>query len=296
MLDRVTNLVSWATMPKGSPATPLSLTADDGTWIKLPDFKGHLNVVLVFFRSLSDDQTDVYLRKLERERERFEALETAIFGVNTSRTDALRAYRNKLGIQFFLLYDPLAMAARGFRASGRIRPYTKDQVVVVGKDGNILFHERAFPDVETLIEVIARADGKEAPPRKEEVAEVGAEGRVRNPGAMPANVRDIDSQQAMAMLAEADSPYILVDVRTKAEVEREHSPLVKFHIPVDELPHRYSELGQTTHVVFVCQGGGRSAAAAEFMTSIGASQIFNVVGGMSEWTGPKVAGPLGATN
>ncbi|HND32076.1 MAG TPA: rhodanese-like domain-containing protein, partial [Myxococcota bacterium] len=72
----------------------------------------------------------------------------------------------------------------------------------------------------------------------------------------------------------------------------EHAPQVRHHIPVDELPHRYAELGQTTHIIFVCQGGGRSAAAAEFMTSIGASHIYNVAGGMSQWEGPKQSGPL----
>ena len=102
-------------------------------------------------------------------------------------------------------------------------------------------------------------------------------------------MRDIESGEAMRLLEEKDSPYILVDVRTKAEWEREHAPMAQL-IPVDELPHRYAELKQTTHVIFVCQGGGRSAAAGEFMTSIGASDICNVLGGMSEWSGPKVSG------
>jgi rhodanese-related sulfurtransferase len=94
------------------------------------------------------------------------------------------------------------------------------------------------------------------------------------------------------MLTEKDSPFVLVDVRTKGEVEREHTPMARHHIPVDELPHRYAELGQTTHVIFVCQGGGRSASAAEFMTSIGATHVYNVAGGMSQWEGSKVSGPM----
>lgn len=292
MLDRVRNLLSWSPPAAGSPATGLSLTADDGTWIKLPDFKGHLNVLLVFFRSTSDETTDTYLRRLERNRGRFEQVETVIFGVNTARTDALRAYRSKIGIEFFLLYDPLAMASRGFRASGRVRPYVKNQVVLVGKNGTVLLSERDFVDPELLLQAAAGADGKDVPPPPvEDTPTTAAEGRVRNPGAMPENVRDIDSAQAITLLEEKDSPFVLCDVRTKAEFERERSPLAKHHIPVDELPHRYGELGQTTHVIFVCQGGGRSAAAAEFMTSVGASQIYNVVGGMSEWTGPKASGP-----
>lgn len=279
------DLIRWTPLPVGSVATGLSLTADDGTWIKLPDFKGNLHVLLVFFRSM-DDSTGQFLKTIDAARSRFESLDTAVFGVNTARTDALRAWRGQVGIEFFLLYDPLAVAARGYRASGRITPVCCDQVVLVGKDGTVKFNERGRPDVERLVERVAEAEGKPAPPPPTPVA--AAEPNLRTPGAMPANVVDVDSQGALALLGEADSPYVLIDVRTKAEFEREHSPLAR-HIPVDEIPHRYHEIGQTTHVVFVCQGGGRSAAAAEFMTSVGASHIYNVVGGMSEWSGPKVA-------
>jgi rhodanese-related sulfurtransferase len=58
--------------------------------------------------------------------------------------------------------------------------------------------------------------------------------------------------------------------------------------PRRRIPHRYHELGQTTRILFVCQGGGRSAQAAEFLTSIGGSEIYNVLGGMSAWDGERV--------
>jgi len=77
---------------------------------------------------------------------------------------------------------------------------------------------------------------------------------------------------------------ILVDVRTFSEYEPDHVPN-SLHIPVDELPQRYEEIGQNTRIIFICQAGGRAYSAAEFMTSIGASDIFVVNGGMSSWTG-----------
>lgn len=285
MIATISKLLSWTPLPPGQTATPLSLTADDGTWIKLPDFKGHLSVLLVFFRSMDAEATDRYLQRLQADQERFETLDTALFGVHTARTDQLRAYRGRIGTQFSLLYDPLAFAARGFRASGRVRPQCCDAVVVVGKDGKVLFSERGFPEVERLLGAIAQAEGKEVPaaPAPAPVSSV------RNPGQASAPVEDIDSKQALGLLDSDDSPYILVDVRTKREFETERSPRA-VHIPVDELPHRYGELRQTTHLIFVCQGGGRSAAAGEFMSSIGATQIYNVLGGMSQWSGPKVGG------
>ena len=246
----------------------------------------------MFFKDL-DEPTATWARRLDAQRSRLEALDCAVFGVNTSRTDALREWRQAAGIEFFLLYDPFAMAARGYRASGRLLPRCRDQVAIVAKDGSVRLSERGLPDVERLVDIVAGIEGREAPPPvAPPVAHPDGDSNLRTPGAMPSAVRDIDSKEAMGLLGESDSPYILVDVRTRGEVERERSPLARFFIPVDELPHRYAELAQTTHIVFVCQGGGRSAAAAEFMTSIGASHVYNVVGGMTDWTGPKVSGPL----
>lgn len=282
------HLMTWKPLEAGKPATPLSLTADDGTWIKLPDFKGHLNVVLVFFRHQSDDGSQGMLKALQHNLPRFEQLDTAVFGVHNARTDVLRQFRSSIGVQFFLLYDPFCWEARGFRASSRIRPQMKDTTVVVGKDGNVLWSDRGFPDVETLIGVIARAEGKDVPAPVEAKPndEPGAD-TLRTPGKGPNAVGDIESTEAMRLLQEKDSLYLLVDVRTKPEWDKEHAPMA-VHIPIDELPHRYPELKQTDHLIFVCQGGGRSAAAAEFMTSIGAFEIYNVLGGMSQWQGPKV--------
>lgn len=295
MISRIQNLVSWKPLAPGEPAPGLSLTADDGTWIKLPDFKGHLNVVLVFFRAQADDGAQKILKDLQLQSPRFEELETAVFGVHTAKTDVLRAFRSSLGVQFFLLYDPFAVESRAFRASSRVRPSIKDSTYIVGKDGKILFGERGFPDVETLLAAIARAEGKDLPPPVQVVAgsEAAAQTTLRNPGQSAQNAKDIESDVAWRMVTEADSPFLLVDVRTKPEFDAERAPNA-INIPVDELPHRYTELKQNDHIIFVCQGGGRSAAAAEFMTSIGGFEIYNVLGGMSQWTAPKVQGAQSA--
>jgi len=112
---------------------------------------------------------------------------------------------------------------------------------------------------------------------------------VRTPGAMPDEVRHIDSSEAVDLLDQKDGGYVLIDVRTKSEYEADHSARA-IHIPIDELPHRYRELDQTIRILCVCQAGGRSEAAAEFLTSIGCSEIYSVKGGMSAWGGERVTG------
>jgi rhodanese-related sulfurtransferase/peroxiredoxin len=287
-LEQVSHIITWTPLPEGSAAPRLSLTADEGTWVKLKDFKGHLNVLLVFFRSLSDDSTDAWLKEWQRRRQSFEDLETVIFGINTARTDRLREFRTSLGLEYYLLYDPMAFEARGFRASGRVRPLVKDNVVLIGKDGNVAFAGRGQVDPAQLLELVAKLEGADVPVEGQAQAAGGFTG-VRDPGQAPDKVRDINSKEAEKMLTQADTPYKLIDVRTLSEYEADHSPHA-IHIPVDELPHRYQEIGQTTHIICVCQAGGRSAAAAEFLTSIGSSHIYNVLGGMSGWQGERLTG------
>lgn len=287
LLAQVSNITRWPLLEVGTPSPQLSLTADEGTWIKIGDFKGQANVVLVFFGSLNSAETDAWLQRWQAARTAFEELETAIFGVNTARTDKLREHRNRLGLEFFLLYDPFAIDSRAFRATSRLRPTCKPNVVVVNKDGQIAYAARGMVDPAEVLDVVARLEGKGVPvvAAPEKAAVQG----VRNPGQQPEVVKHIDSKKAEALLKAKDSPYVLVDVRTFSEFEPDHSPLAK-HLPVDELPHRYQELNQTTHIIFVCQAGGRSQAAAEFMTSIGGAEIYSVINGMAEWSGDRVVG------
>lgn len=282
LISTVSKIVRWPVLEVGAPSPRLSLTADEGTWIKIQDFKDRANVVLVFFGSLRDDATDAWLKRWQGLRQSFEDVETAIFGVNTARTDKLREYRQSLGLEFYLLYDPLAIDSRGFFASGRVRPVCKPNVVLIDKQGRIAYAARGMVDPAEVLAVAARLEGKDVPVAQEKAAVEG----VRNPGQKAAVVKHIDSKKAESLLKAKDSPYVLVDVRTLSEFEPDHSPLAK-HLVVDELPHRYQELGQTSHIIFVCQAGGRSQAAAEFMTSIGGTEIYSVINGMADWQGDR---------
>lgn len=269
-------------LPVGTPAPPLSLTADEGTWIRLPDFKDHLNVVLLFFRTTNDDATDATLKAFDERLDAFEQLDTVVFAVSTFRTDRLRQFRSELGLEYFLLYDPLAVESRRFGCSGRIRPYTRPAVVIVGKDGKVSMSQHGLPSVEQVLEHVASVEGRDVP--RQESDENRFTG-VRDPGGAAWRVRELDAEEAVNMLKSDDS-FKLVDVRTRSEYDADHAPQAVL-LPVDELPHRYQELGQTTHLIFICQSGGRSAQAAEFIASIGGSEIYNVSSGMSGWTGER---------
>jgi len=277
----VLDILSRSPLASGHRAPRLSLTADSGAWIRIEDQVGQKQVIVVFLQSL--DSSADFLRKLEARREQLDELDTQVVAVHTARTDKLRAFRQSLGLQFPLTYDPLALEARGWKAASRWRPSTKSMAYLVDMDGHIAFSAKGLPEVEALVEAAATARGVSLP-----------DPTAVDPAAV-ATVTHIDSAEAVALLEQDGGGYLLLDVRTGSEYYADHAPMA-VHIPVDELPQRASELGQTDKVLCVCQAGGRSQAAAEFLVSIGGHEIYNVMGGMSAWSGPRVTGGVAADN
>ena len=75
----------------------------------------------------------------------------------------------------------------------------------------------------------------------------------------------------------------LLDVREDAELELakiQDYPLI--HIPLNQLPERFSELPQNEDVYIICRSGGRSGQACQFLASKG-YKVINVQGGMLGW-------------
>ena len=272
-------LLSSSPLKTGTKAPRLSLTAASGAWIRLDDRIGQRQVVVVFLRRL-DDHTGKWLQELHRRCADLNTLDTDVVGVHTARTDRLREFQNRLGIGFPLTYDPFAMEARSWRAAGRVRPSTRDRVYIVDIDGQIAWSHSGLPSIDDLLAAAAEAKGVAVPTAVSDPLDV-------------ATVRHIDSAEAVAFLEEEGGGWLLLDVRTRSEFDADHAPMA-VHIPVDELPQRSGELGQTNKVLCVCQAGGRSQAAAEFLVSIGGHDIFNVMGGMSAWSGPRVTGGVSA--
>lgn len=275
MLD----LLSRSPLASGRPAPRLSLTAHSGAWIRIEDHLGQRQVVVVFLRSLEGSAD--WLRQLEAHRGQLAEIDTEVVAVHTTRTEKLRAFRQSHGLQFPLTYDPLALEARGWKAASRWRPTTKDITYLVDMEGHIAWSSRGLPPVDELVAEAARARGVSLPdPTNVDPAAV-------------ATVTHIDSAEAEALLEQDGGGYLLLDVRTGSEYYADHAPMAA-HIPVDELPQRATELGQTDKVLCICQAGGRSQAAAEFLVSIGGHEIYNVMGGMSAWGGPRVTGGVSA--
>ncbi len=73
----------------------------------------------------------------------------------------------------------------------------------------------------------------------------------------------------------------VLDVRKVEEYSVARIPGV-IHIPLAEIPLRYTELNSSEEICVVCGKGGRSAKAVEFLLSKGYKAV-NVSGGTEAW-------------
>lgn len=103
--------------------------------------------------------------------------------------------------------------------------------------------------------------------------------------------RTMDADQARSWLA-ARKPqdHTLLDVRQDWEYAEAHLPGAR-HIPLGELAERAGELDPGRPTVVYCRTGGRSAAAAALLAGRGFTQVFNLAGGITAWSGAAAAGP-----
>ncbi len=78
--------------------------------------------------------------------------------------------------------------------------------------------------------------------------------------------------------------YFLLDVRTTEEYDTANIGGVL--IPLHELPERISELDHSKEreIICMCHHGGRSARAAQLLTSEGFPNVKNLVGGIHLWS------------
>jgi glyoxylase-like metal-dependent hydrolase (beta-lactamase superfamily II)/rhodanese-related sulfurtransferase len=99
-------------------------------------------------------------------------------------------------------------------------------------------------------------------------------------------VRQLAPHEVHARLAAAPRPLVL-DVREPEEFRGElgHVP-ESLLIPLRELPGRVGEIAahRSGDVIVVCRAGVRSTTAAAILTGLGFARVWNLRGGMLDWT------------
>lgn len=79
-----------------------------------------------------------------------------------------------------------------------------------------------------------------------------------------------------------NEPPLLLDVRQDWETKLCRLPNA-VHIPIEEIELRAEELSRDDRIVVYCHQGVRSAAVAEYLRSLGFTDVHNLSGGLDLW-------------
>jgi rhodanese-related sulfurtransferase len=90
----------------------------------------------------------------------------------------------------------------------------------------------------------------------------------------------ISVEEAKAMIDDGDVQVI--DSREPWEWAEGHVPGA-LNIPHMATLPRNADLARDKPIIFICKSGSRSAVAAEFASSVGLTDLFNVEGGTMDW-------------
>ncbi|SMO48485.1 rhodanese-like domain-containing protein [Melghirimyces algeriensis] len=98
---------------------------------------------------------------------------------------------------------------------------------------------------------------------------------------------DVEAQELSQSSETEWNQYVLVDVRTEEEYQEGHIPNAH-HIALDQIEQRMGELEpyKDQKILLICRSGRRSVMAAHLLSDAGFQQLYNLKGGMLEWTGP----------
>lgn len=76
----------------------------------------------------------------------------------------------------------------------------------------------------------------------------------------------------------------LIDVREPQEYANGHIPGAKL-ISLSQIAQRTSEIDRDVETIMICHSGNRSGMACDYLSQLGFTNLKNMVGGMSSWTG-----------
>ena len=146
------------TLKEGDTAPDFTLQADDGSWVKLSDYKGKQNVVLYFYPK---DKTTGCTKEACNFRDNISGItsqNTVVLGVSVDDVASHVSFKEEQHLNFPLLADTTKEVSKtysGLSGSGMSKRVT----FVIDKDGTI---KKIFPNVDVnehykeIIEVLGK--------------------------------------------------------------------------------------------------------------------------------------------
>ena len=98
-------------------------------------------------------------------------------------------------------------------------------------------------------------------------------------------VKNLSQQDLTAKLQEKNT--VLIDVRTSTEVASGYIAEAEYFIDINgaNFEQKIAELDTTKTYIMYCRSGGRSGKASSYMVKNGFSKVYNLEGGILDYTG-----------
>ena len=98
-------------------------------------------------------------------------------------------------------------------------------------------------------------------------------------------VKNLSQQDLTAKLQEKNT--VLIDVRTSTEVASGYIPEAEYFIDINgaNFEQKIAELDTTKTYVIYCRSGARSGRAASYMSQNSFTEVYNLEGGILDYTG-----------
>lgn len=148
----------------GTDAPDFLLKADDGEDFRLSDLRGYVRAMLVFYpKDFTPGCTD-QLIQIRKNIRHLRGVAIEPMGVNPDDAESHRAFREAHALNFPLLVDEGARVAGQYGALKDDGVGIQRSVVIVGKDGRVIFAELGAPLWQRVLSVMRTTDDTPEPP------------------------------------------------------------------------------------------------------------------------------------
>lgn len=139
----------------GTPAPAFTAESTGGT-IRLKDYLGHKNIVLIFYPG---DDTPVCTKQLcsiQNQYSDLEKLDTMVLGINPANLNKHQAFSEKFGYTFPLIVDDKEEIREAYDVGKVLGLFFQQRIVyIIGKDQTIIYAKKGNPPVSELMQVIS---------------------------------------------------------------------------------------------------------------------------------------------
>jgi len=140
----------------GGKAPLFSLKNQKGKNISLQDYQSKQNVLLIFYPGDNTPGCTKQLCDLQDDFSKFKKYNTVIFGINQADKNSHQKFIDNYNFPFDLLIDTDKKVSTKYKALKFMfgRPSIKRSVVLIDKQGKIVFLKRGMPEDKEILAVL----------------------------------------------------------------------------------------------------------------------------------------------